>query len=206
MPFIDPDSLRAIQPELTPNETLLWAARPSPRIVLHKEDIFLIPMSILWGGFAIFWEALVAGSWGPLRTTHQPWILGVLWGIPFVLLGQYLIWGRFLYAVWKKKRTHYAVTTRRVLVVQDGFQRRVVSAYIDTLPTVTKEGGSGLTGTLRFVPSGSPWFAMSGWGVWNPIAIGANPAFIDIEDADSVYRLVSGLREKQTPGLTGRQC
>ena len=69
-------------------------------------------------------------------------------GIPFVLVGQYMIGGRFLYSAWKRKRTHYAVTSRRVLVVQDGWKRQMASAYIDTLPTLIKEGNSSVGAAL----------------------------------------------------------
>jgi hypothetical protein len=125
----------------------------------------------------------------------------MLWGIPFVVIGQYLIWGRFFYAAWKKKRTHYAVTTRRVLVVQKGWARRVASAYIDTLPTITKEVRSGTAGILRFAQPQPMWPGQrGGWGVWDTMAIESIPIFMDIEDVDSVYRLVSDLREKAMAG------
>jgi hypothetical protein len=116
----------------------------------------------------------------------------MIWGIPFVVIGQYLIWGRFVYAAWKKKRIHYAVTNRRVMVVQTGSSRQVASAYIDTLPTLIKESGSSGIGTLRFVES-----VPSGRNAsWDGLAVGAVPTLVDIEDVDSVYHLVSDLREK----------
>src|SRR5712692_10039307 len=34
------------------------------------------------------------------------------------------------------------------------------------------------------------------WGAWDGMAVGNVPCFIDIEDVDAVYRLVSDLREK----------
>jgi hypothetical protein len=40
----------------------------------------------------------------------------VLWGVPFVVIGQYMIWGRFLYDAWLKPRTYYGITNRRVLM------------------------------------------------------------------------------------------
>jgi hypothetical protein len=120
----------------------------------------------------------------------------MIWGIPFVVIGQYMIWGRFLYGAWKKKRTHYAVTNRRVIVVQDGWKRQMASNYIDTLPTLIKEGGSIGIGTLRFAQSESMWSGRRGWEAWDGMAVGTVPTFIDIEDVDSVYRLVSDLREK----------
>ena len=91
----------------------------------------------------------------------------MIFGASFVLVGQYLIWGRFIYAAWKKKRTHYAVTDRRVIVVQDGWNRQMVSAYIDALPTLIKEGGSDELGTLRFAQAEPLWSRGQGWGAWD---------------------------------------
>jgi hypothetical protein len=193
MPPINPDSLAAIQPELTSGESVLWAGQSDTRVIFHKEDLFLIPFSLLWGGFAILWEGAVAGYWGSSGTNSgHPWVFGMIWGIPFVLIGQYVIWGRFLYSAWKKKRTHYGVTNRRVLVVQDGWKRHMASAYIDTLPTLIKSG----VGTLRFAQQESMWSGRRGRGGWDGMAVGNVPTFRDIEDVDSVYRLVSDLREK----------
>jgi hypothetical protein len=120
----------------------------------------------------------------------------MLWGIPFVLVGQYLIWGRFFHTGWKKKRTHCAVTERRVIVVQNGWKRQMASAYVDTLPTLVKEGGSNGIGTLRFAQAESMWSGRRGWGAWDGASIGSIPTFLDIDDVDSVYRLVSDLRER----------
>jgi hypothetical protein len=116
MPEIDPSSATAIQPELSSGENLLWSGQPNPSVIFHKEDAFLIPFSLLWGGFAIFWEAAASGMVGLARRDHAPGFF-LLWGIPFVLIGQYLIWGRFLYAAWLKKSTYYGVTNRRVIII-----------------------------------------------------------------------------------------
>src|SRR5436190_4038120 len=106
--------------------------------------------------------------WG--AQTNGRWSFGILWGIPFVLIRQYLLWGRFLHAAWKKRRTHYAVTNRRVIVVQNGSKRRMASAYLDTLPTLIKESGRGGIGILRFAQPAPMWAAARGWGVWDGMA------------------------------------
>src|SRR4029077_18044987 len=64
MSVISQDSIAAIQPELLSGESILWAGQPNSSVVFHKEDLFLLPFSLLWGGFAIFWEAGVSGLWG----------------------------------------------------------------------------------------------------------------------------------------------
>ena len=196
MAQLDQASLAAVQPELTSGEGVLWIGQPNPNRIFYKEDIFLVPFSLLWGGFAIFWEAGVAGFWPSGPRSHEPWIFGMIWGIPFVLIGQYFIWGRFFYSAWKKKRTHYAVTNRRVIVVQKGRTRQMASAYIDTLPTLIKEGAPNGIGTLRFTQPDSVWVRGRGWGTWDAMNVGNTSTFVDIEDADFVYRLISDLREK----------
>jgi hypothetical protein len=200
MPWPNQEATTAIQTELTSGESIVWSGRPNSSIVFHKEDVFLVPFSLLWGGFAIFWEAGVAGYWGFANQHGGSWSFGIAWGIPFVLIGQYFIWGRFLYAAWLKGRTYYAVTNRRVIVVQEGWRRQVASTYIDTLPTLIKEGGSRGIGCLRFAQAQPSPYGRTSWGAWNGLKVGDVPTFIDIEDVDSVYHLVSNLREKtRTP-------
>src|SRR5260370_29685437 len=84
MKQIGQSSVVAVEPELTSGESVMWAGQPKTSVIFHKEDAFLIPFSLLWGGFAIFWEASVSGMWG--APTNGRWSFGILWGIPFVLI------------------------------------------------------------------------------------------------------------------------
>jgi len=190
-------SYAAVQPELTSGESVLWAGQPDTSVIFHKEDAFLIPFSLFWGGFSLFWEAGVAGYWGASAKHVGPSYFMMLWGIPFVIIGQYFIWGRFFVAAWKKRRTHYAVTNRRVIVVQDGWSRRAVSAYLDRLPTLIKDNAPNGRGTLRFATGQPTLSRQGGWGVWDGMSVGDVPVFRDINDVHSVYRLVSDQREQQ---------
>ncbi|HUA40131.1 MAG TPA: hypothetical protein VMA32_01080, partial [Streptosporangiaceae bacterium] len=101
------DAYLQLQQYLRPGERLLWSGRPDPTVWLTAADMFMIPFSILWGGFAIFWEIGVS-SGGPN--------FGTIWGIPFVALGLYMIFGRFFYKKYRKKRTCYGITDQRALV------------------------------------------------------------------------------------------
>jgi hypothetical protein len=194
MASINQDARSVIQPGLFAGESICWAGQPNTNVIFHKDDAFLIPVSLLWGGFMMFWEAVVAG----LFRSHDTWVLGMLFGIPFVIYAQCLIWARFLYAAWKKKRTFYAVTTRRVIVVQDGWQRQSAVANIDTLPNLMRENGPNGTGTVRFAKwqTEHPGCQPLGWTRFDVMAIGSVPTFVDIDDVDSVYQLVSDLQKK----------
>ncbi len=193
-----------IQPELALDEKILWAGRPSTSVVFHKEDGWLIPFSLMWGGFAIFWEVSATRHGTSATPQQSPPFFFAMWGIPFVLIGQYLIWGRFLYAAWKKKRTYYAVTNRRVLAVQNSWNRKTASAYIDTLPQLMKERSSGKPGTLRFVQPVGGWPAGRSRIPGMLLSINHGPIFVDIDDVDSVYQLIAAPRAKTTEAEVAR--
>jgi hypothetical protein len=194
MGILDPRVSTQFQAELSTGENLLWTGMPNPEVIFHSDDWYLIPFSLLWGGFAIFWEAGVLGYWGNGAKGGISTFMA-LWGIPFIVAGQYFIWGRFLVDAWLKRRTYYAVTNRRVLVLQDGWKRKTSSIYISSIPTVEREG---LTqGTLWFGPK-FPVIAGRGQKTrsMSRFAIGDVPVFADIDDLESVYRLVLDMRDR----------
>lgn len=193
---IDPEASARLQSELSSGERILWAGKPNPGVIFHSDDWYLIPFSLMWGGFAIFWESGVLGFWG--HNSKGAPIFMAIWGIPFVVIGQYLIWGRFFFDAWIKRRTYYGVTNRRVLVVQEAWSRKTSSMYIDAIPNVERNGE--VTGTLWFgpkIPTISGNRQTRGWSRYN---VGYMPVFADIDDVDSVYRLVLDLREKASSG------
>ncbi|MGJ5819524.1 hypothetical protein [Paludibaculum fermentans] len=191
----DQAALQEIQPELTAGERVLWAAQPRPGFVLRSSDGIKIPFSLVWGGFAIFWELGVLGVFN--KSSHGTFHFDIfmIWGIPFVLAGQYMIWGRFLFESWIKKRTFYAVTNLRVIAVQNSFTRRTTSNYIDSLPALTKEASSGRHGSLKFREDPNAWIRGQGSAFWNEFSVLDGPRFLDIDEVDSVYNLVAELRK-----------
>jgi hypothetical protein len=115
----------ALQPYLLPGERIAWTGRPGQGVRLRAADAFLIPFSLLWGGFAIFWEATAIGF--AFRAGEGITSFMALWGIPFVMVGLYLIFGRFFVDAHVRARTFYAVTDRRVLVLRRVFGERLLS-------------------------------------------------------------------------------
>ena len=201
---IDPRAAEQFQPELLSNESIYWAGFPSPSSIFNSDDWAIIPFSLLWGGFAIFWEAGVLGLWDntPTNNTHPIPVFMVLWGIPFVLIGQYMIWGRFILDAWLKRRTWYAVTNRRVLILQESWRRKKTFLFLDSLAEISIEGSS--IGTLWLGPK-PPLFGGRGRSSrsWSRYAISeSTPVLSDIENVDAVHRLILDLREKSKPRST----
>jgi hypothetical protein len=79
----------------------------------------------------------------------------------------------------------------------------MVAAYIDAIPTLTKQGPDSGPGTLGFAPNSSFFSVFLGnsargrsWGAWNAMNVADAPVFRDIDNLDYVYRLISDLRER----------
>ena len=105
----DPKSI--LRTQLSPNENLLWAGQPRTGIVLRATDVFLIPFSIMWGGFAIFWELTALAK-------HAPFFFK-LWGIPFVLIGLHFIFGRFI-VEWKRVHCSFSFARHHLMPFAEG--------------------------------------------------------------------------------------
>ena len=97
-----------LAPYLRPGEELLWSGRPDPDVRFSGVDVFLVPFTIMWGGFALVWELAVL--------TSGAGAFFALWGIPFVAMGVYMLFGRFIYKRRTKLRTAYGMTSGRALV------------------------------------------------------------------------------------------
>ena len=182
---------------LLPGERLLWSGQPVAGVRFRARDAFLIPFTVLWCGFAVFWTL---GSW---------WMGAPIWfsafGLIFVAVGLYITVGRFLHDAWMRRRLHYAVTDRRVLRYRGGPGGALHSIEIDRLPQLTLEDvrGDG-TGTLRFEAphmtvgvsrrSGRLGTRRRRTRAYRDDAmvpsLGRALAFLDIPDAQGVYRTV----------------
>jgi len=196
MSIIDPRAAQRFQSDLTSGETIYWAGMPNPSVIFHSDDWIEVPVSLLWTGFAVFWEGSALGLWEKSSGENGMSIFMVVWGIPFVIFGNYFMWGRFLTDAWLKRRTYYAVTNTRVLVLQEGWKKKTSVAFLRHIPTILREGAG--IGTLWFGPK-PPFMAGRGGKTrgWSHFHVGEIPVFADIDDVDSVHRLVMDLRTKE---------
>lgn len=167
----------AFQGRLLSGERLIWSGQPPRGIALTARDIFLIPFSFLWGGFAIFWESTVVLDHAPL--------FFMLWGVPFVLIGLFMIVGRFIADAWIRAHLFYALTNRRVLILRTGWPGSFTALPLEALPTTTLTERRDGRGTITF--GQLSWFwRYRGFGSWLPAANGI-PSFFRIADARRVY-------------------
>ena len=141
--------------ELTAGESLLWSGRPKQGFMLRPQDSFLIPFSLLWCGFAIFWEAGVVAS-------GAPWFFK-LWGIPFVLVGLYFVAGRFVVEAKQRARTIYGITSSRVIIISGLVRESIQSIQLRGLHDVSLTEMPDRSGTIRLGPAAVTSFFAPSW-------------------------------------------
>ncbi|MBU7031028.1 MAG: hypothetical protein HXS53_00730 [Theionarchaea archaeon] len=172
--------------ELLDNERILWAGQPYPWSIFNRMDFFIIPFSLIFGGIACIMGLLFLRPGGPFS------IIGLF----LLIIAGYFVIGRFFYKFWKKKRTYYAVTNKRILIKTHTLMKKSQVAYIDTLPAINKTIGFGKRGTLTFGnrPFYNSMYANTGLDFLMGFYGEDVPSFYDIEDVETVYRLVNTLR------------
>ncbi|MBV9930391.1 MAG: PH domain-containing protein [Alphaproteobacteria bacterium] len=171
----------ALRPYLLPGERLLWTGVPAQGVRFSRQDIVLIPFSLFWAGFALFWNVSVWRAGAPLDFT--------LFGLPFLAAGLYITVGRFAVDALLRRRLVYAVTSRRVLMLRRPPLASLKSFEIGYLPVLEFDEQRGGRGTIRFdiEEATNPW-TNRGYNPWRPSS--AARCFEGIAEPRRVYDLI----------------
>ena len=169
---------RYLESQLSTGEVLLWSGQPRGGLFFRPSDMFVIPFSLLWCGFAVFWNTRVWFSGAP--------IFFRIWGLPFLIVGIYMVIGRFFVDAWQRSKTYYGVTAERIIIVSGIFTRKIQSLNLKTLTDVSVTERKDLSGTVTF---GADRRA-SGWSFTMNRNEPVYPVFDSIQDAKRVYDII----------------
>jgi hypothetical protein len=194
---IDPVAEEAVRGELQQDERLVWCGRPNTTRWFMPADWLLIPISLMWGGFAVFWEVGVLTAKTTSGSDRYD-LFFRLWGVPFVAIGVYLIVGRFFARRYFGRRTAYAITTSRALVNKPAWRggQQTTSVWFASSPPVSRRAASDGHGTVLLGSLPMPQMAavagdpgwMFGRGLGHSLV-----AFWNINDASEVGALATRL-------------
>lgn len=170
--------------ELRPGERLLWVGQSDPARLFTGRDAFLVPFSLFWCGFVAFWEISAIRS-------GAPWFFALFGGV-FVLIGLYMLIGRFILKRHRKRTEAYAVTDRRAFVTTGTASRETDVVRADR--TVNRSGGhvsvewndQGGTGSLfrRSNPAAAVYANTGLDGIASPRPF----AFYDVSDGKALVQ------------------
>lgn len=137
---------RELRAHLEPGETLLWSGQPQAGLLFRSCEPLAIYLSV-WAG--IMW--LIAVFFLISAILHGPHIesgaeeiglpdpVSVAWMLFVFLGGPYFTVGRFFYDASKRKRTLYAITDRRSIILSGLLWRFCRSRTYDRVRWIAKE-------------------------------------------------------------------
>jgi hypothetical protein len=160
---------------------------PDPKKHFTPSDKYVIPFSLAFFAFAVFWVVGASAAGGAFG----------LFGIPFLAVALYNVFGRFIYKANRKRRTIYAVTNRRVLeIVRSRRGESVHATYLRSIPNISTSADSDGHGSIEFVTNQAPYahLANSGMEFFAQGRLAGGVNFYDIEDPQGVADLVERLR------------
>jgi hypothetical protein len=137
----------------------------------------------------VFWEKMA------LRAPNAPGFFP-LFGLIFVVIGLYFVFGRFIADAIRRGKTFYGLTPQRAIIVSGVFGRQVKSIDLASLPEITVSERSDRSGTISLGrPSGvNAWMAGMTGPSWPGAARYLPPMFEMIDDVKAVYDKIRAQR------------
>ncbi len=184
-------------PELLRGEKILWAGKPGTKL-LSWWELLLVPFALM----VLAPPILIAQAPPPAHGQPPPVALIVVLFVFFGSFGLWLIPGHFVIKARRLRKTFYAVTNFRVLVLLELRRSTLQAAFIQQLPLVVRILRRNGIGTVRFGLGSGPYAQPPFEGAPFAAAMHAAqaPAFVDIADAEKVYKLVSELQHAAIGG------
>ncbi len=174
-------SSSALKAKLMPGERILWDGRPAQGLLFTGRDLLLIPFSIVWLGFIVFWLWNVISQGAP--------IFFYIWGSLFLVFGMLFLVGRFVLDAQLRSRTIYAVSDQRILILRSAPFAKFTSIDLDRLLEVNLEGDGRSRGHIRFGPSTSLIGSRS-FSTWVP-SLDPVPQFLGIVAPSTIFELIT---------------
>jgi hypothetical protein len=199
--FLPAELSARVDGELAKGERVIWTGQPIAwRFVWPS--LFIVLFGIPWTAFAIFWMAIAGGISGHVPEQAPDFFslfrFFPLFGIPFVLIGLAMLSAPY-WALRKARRTVYAITDRRVLLIEGGLlgSVRVRSIEPERLNDVTRTQYADGSGNLILQRQYQG-------NAQNRGAQFLNIGFYAIPDVKHVEDLVRELASKAAPADDGR--
>ena len=182
------EAVEIIQGAMSAGETLLWAGKPTSGFRFLPYDWFVVPIVLFWMGIPIF----IVGTTPPSQSGGPPaWFF-----VPFLMIGSFLLVGRYAVDAWVRSRTYYGITDHSVVIVQRAFRENTQFLDLRSLNAMTltlRRDGTGviLFGTPLPMMYGNIWLTGGQWG---------SPRFDWLADARGVYEQIRSARQALAVG------
>ncbi|PIV76163.1 MAG: hypothetical protein COW55_02820 [Rhodobacteraceae bacterium CG17_big_fil_post_rev_8_21_14_2_50_65_11] len=174
---------------LEPGERILWQGQPRRNIDWSGLVNPMTLMGVFFTGFSLFWIAMAfamtVGTDAPFPFNFFP-----LFGLPFLLIGLWMLGGRLVVDAWLRGRTWYTLTSQTAFIARNAFGKKTLESWpLQDMDRITWEEGD--PGSVIFHMRGGAGVRRSSNGT--PIQF---PGFRQIDGSQQVYSLMRKLRRE----------
>ncbi len=113
---------------LDDDENIVWQGQPDGKFRLRGKNIVISVFGLFFLVFSLFWTVMAASA-GQMPVGMR--LLFPLFGLPFVLVGLYLVVGIHWFDALGRRKTHYTLTNKRAFIATQMFGKRLKSYPID---------------------------------------------------------------------------
>ncbi len=167
---------------LMEGEEILWRGKPNAKQLLTREDIFLLPFSILWGGFSVGLTVFMTAR-GELGNMPPVFFI-------FPIIGIYLLFGRFVHRSMLLRNTEYIITNRRIVIKR---WTSVLELWGNNLPPMKSRIKADGSGTIEFhSPINAPRLSVKYSALTSP-----QYGLENLSDAADAVKAIGRLREAE---------
>jgi len=181
------------------DEIVLWSGKPSISKIFNIIDWILIPVGIIWMSSGIYGLTFIIDSMNRTSTIADNEmlmqfmrIMALIISAIFSALGMYLLVFRFIVKAFIKSKSQYAITNRRILIIQKGPFSRMKSVEANTIAHIEMSEFRHGKGTIFFFRANSIIKAISTmildipWLYWHS----KKYIFFDIAEINGVKAIV----------------
>lgn len=175
----------ALRPYLHDGEEVLWTGKPYASVPFVP-NIGTVIFAIFFFGFSVFWTVGASAAGGAFG----------LFGLPFIGMGCFLIYQMLFGQKKQYKKTVYAVTDRRAIILTHTLRGASCTDFpFANLQSVTLSAVRGEAGSILFpsfyTPNHYPSSHRGATTVYYTASGVPQNGFYMIDNVRSVYRLIS---------------
>jgi hypothetical protein len=134
---------------LDPGERLLWVGSPAGGVRFSGKAVGTTFFGLFFLGFALFWTAGAATPLFMILTGEDPpdgftwfFVFFPLFGLPFIAVGAWMVFGQHFHDAWRRRHMRYALTDRRAIITSwAGGKRSLQSFPITPATTIDYQPG-----------------------------------------------------------------
>jgi hypothetical protein len=111
---------------LEEGEEILWQGKPDSAVDYRQLASGTTLFGLFFAGFATFWVSMAMFITSGMTDAVGRGIAFFfpLFGVPFILVGLYLVFGRLFWDAYQRRRTHYTLTNRAAFIATDLLGKR----------------------------------------------------------------------------------